>query len=256
MKKSLIMISVAVLALVFLQSLITPLALAAKKNVIIGYYTKPGKQDEDDIRAKGGKVKHRYGIVPAIAAEVEEAEVDKIRKQSKVKYVEPDYTVHAIAIPTDPMYSNLWGMRKIQAPEAWDMGRTGSHSVVIAVIDTGVDYNHEDLAANMWENVKELGGISGMDDDGNGKVDDIYGYDFYNNDSDPWDDHGHGTHCSGTIGAMANNDKGVVGVNWNVKIMALKFLGGSASGPYIRCSGSPGLYLEYEAGRYQCDRVQ
>ena len=113
----------------------------------------------------------------------------------------------------------------IDAPEAWDI-TTGSSSVVVAVIDEGVDYNHEDLAANMWINPGEV--LDGNDTDGNGYIDDIYGWDFYNDDNtvfDPADGDDHGTHVSGTIGAEGDNGVGVVGVNWQVNIMVLKFLG-------------------------------
>ncbi|MDC0358172.1 S8 family serine peptidase [Oligoflexia bacterium] len=144
---------------------------------------------------------------------------------------EPDVIWETSVVGNDLLYEQLWGMDKIQAPSAWNISQ-GSHEVVVAVIDTGVDYTHPDLAANMWANPGEIAG-NGLDDDGNGYVDDIHGIDTYNNDSDPMDDHGHGTHCAGTIGAVGNNNQGVVGVNWTVKIMALKFLskfgGGSTS---------------------------
>jgi subtilisin family serine protease len=112
----------------------------------------------------------------------------------------------------------------IDASEAWDIETGNSNEVVIAVIDTGVDYNHEDLAANMWLNEHELNGVVGVDDDGNGYIDDIKGWDFFSDDNDPDDENGHGTHCSGTIAAKGNNVKGVVGVSWNAKIMPLRFL--------------------------------
>src|SRR5206468_3746935 len=120
---------------------------------------------------------------------------------------------------------------KIGAPAVWNVA-TGDPDFVVGVIDTGVDYTHPDLAANMWTNPGEVEG-NGIDDDGNGYIDDIHGWDFINNDNDPMDDVDHGTHVSGTIGAVGNNGIGVTGVNWNVKIMALKFLGpngGSTSG--------------------------
>ena len=100
---------------------------------------------------------------------------------------------------------------------------------MVGVIDTGIDYNHPDLAANMWTNPGEIAG-NGIDDDGNGYVDDIHGYDFVNNDGDPMDDHCHGTHCAGTIGGVGNNGVGVAGVNWTVKLVALKFLDSGGSG--------------------------
>ena len=142
-------------------------------------------------------------------------------------------------IPNDPQFSSMYGLNNtgqtggtidadIDAPEAWNIN-TGTGRTIVAVIDTGVDYNHQDLAANMWHNLGETPG-DGIDNDGNGYVDDIYGYDFANNDADPMDDNGHGTHVSGTIGAVGNNGIGTTGVNWNTRIMALKFLDASGSG--------------------------
>lgn len=146
--------------------------------------------------------------------------------------------------PDDPDFGKLWGMRNtgsnepkgkvgiegadINALKAWEITK-GSRAIRIAVIDTGVDYNHPDLKSNMWINSKEIPN-NGIDDDGNGYIDDIYGYDFANNDSDPMDGNGHGTHCSGTIGAVHNNQTGVSGVMADVSIMAIKFLGDDGSG--------------------------
>ena len=120
------------------------------------------------------------------------------------------------------------GLLKIQAPAAWSIS-TGSAEVVVANLDTGVNYNHPDLAANMWRNPGEIAG-NGIDDDANGYVDDVYGIDTENDDSDPMDDHGHGTHTAGTIGAVGNNGIGVVGVNWNVRILPCKFIAASGTG--------------------------
>ena len=156
-----------------------------------------------------------------------------------VSYVEPDFVIAPAAIPNDPSFGSLWGLNNsgqsggvvdadIDAPEAWDT-TTGSRSVVIAVIDTGVDYTHRDLAANAWRNPGEIAG-DGLDNDGNGFADDVFGWDFANRDANPMDDNGHGTHVAGTIGAVGDNGTGVVGVNWQVSIMALKFLTGSGSG--------------------------
>ena len=151
-----------------------------------------------------------------------------------VAYVEPDYAISSSAVPNDPSFSRLWGLTNtgqsggtagadIDAATAWDT-TTGSDDVVIAVIDSGVDYTHPDLAGNIWTNPGEIAG-NGIDDDGNGYVDDIHGYDFYADDADPMDDDGHGTHVAGTIGAVGNNGIGISGVAWDVSIMALRFLG-------------------------------
>ncbi|UCD56167.1 MAG: S8 family serine peptidase [Candidatus Hydrogenedentota bacterium] len=161
----------------------------------------------------------------------------------EVSCVEPN-ALRAVKLePNDPYYDDgtLWGLHNdglsgtedadMDAPEAWDL-TTGAPTIVIAVVDTGVDYTHPDLAPNMWKNMPEYTGIPDFDDDWNGYVDDIYGIDAVNDDSDPMDDYvsldltlkGHGTHVAGTIGARGNNGFGVVGVNWNVKIMACKFL--------------------------------
>lgn len=143
-------------------------------------------------------------------------------------FCEPNYYVEASVVSSDPSNSDLYGMGLIGAPQAWDIS-TGNANNVVAVIDTGVDYNHPDLAANIWTNPAEIAG-NGIDDDGNGWIDDVHGINAYNNSGNPFDDNGHGTHVSGTIGAVGNNSLGVVGVNWNVKIMGLKFLGAGGGG--------------------------
>jgi len=119
-------------------------------------------------------------------------------------------------LPDDPMFARLWGMRNVEAPRAW--GSVTSSSVVVAVIDSGVAHQHPDLLGAMWINAAEASGTTGVDDDGNGYVDNIHGYDFANNDGDPMDDNAHGTHVAGTVGAVAD-DVGVVGMCWDIKIM-------------------------------------
>lgn len=164
-----------------------------------------------------------------------------LRMDPAVLYAEPDYQlmIDADRLPNDPGFSSLWGMNNtgqsggvvdadIDAPQAWGVS-VGGGSTLIAVIDTGIDYLHPDLAANIWTNPLEIAG-NGVDDDRNGYVDDTRGYDFANNDSDPFDDNGHGTHVSGTIAAVGNNSVGVAGVLWNAKLMALKFLDANGSG--------------------------
>src|SRR5690606_6064438 len=135
-----------------------------------------------------------------------------------VAFAEPDYRSYALATPNDPSYGELWGLHNtgqtagiadadIDAGEAWSSTQ-GNSGTLVAVIDTGVDYLHPDLSANIWTNPGEIAG-DGVDNDHNGYVDDVHGYDFINNDGDPMDDHGHGTHVAGTIGAVGNNGIGV-----------------------------------------------
>jgi len=158
--------------------------------------------------------------------------VKECSQSGNVEYAEPNYIYKASVIPNDPRFSQLYGMTKIGAPQAWDK-QTGSKSVIVGVIDTGTDTDHDDLKANIWANPGETGGgkeNNGVDDDGNGFVDDVHGWDFINNDNNPFDDNDHGSHTSGTIGAVGNNNEGVVGVNWNVSIMPLKFLAANGSG--------------------------
>ncbi len=172
--------------------------------------------------------------------------VNPIKEQNVIskKLLKSPFTDFTAATPDDPSFGKLWGLRNtgsnepngsagvegadVNALKAWDITK-GSRAVRIAVIDTGVDYTHPDLKANMWVNTKEIPG-NGIDDDGNGFIDDVYGYDFANNDSNPMDGNGHGTHCSGTIGAVHDNKIGVAGVMSDVQIMAVKFLGDDGSG--------------------------
>ena len=166
-----------------------------------------------------------------------------VSRLSKLKdhilVVEPDHIMTAQASPNDASFSTLWGMHNtgqsggttdadIDAPEAWDLS-TGSHSVIVAVIDTGIDQTHPDLMANLWTNPGEIAD-NGIDDDSNGYVDDIRGWDWVNSDNNPNDDNGHGTHCAGTIGGSGNNGTGVSGVCWEVSLLGLKFLNSAGIG--------------------------
>lgn len=168
-----------------------------------------------------------------------------------VEYVEPNYIYRAEKTPNDPDFGKLWGLKNvgqsdgkqtgvagvdIDVEKAWDI-TTGSDDVLVAVIDTGMDYNHSDLKDVVYTNQAEANGKDGVDDDNNGYVDDVHGMNFVTDNKptgNPLDDHGHGSHCSGTIGARGNDGKGIVGVNWNVKILPVKFLskdgGGSLEG--------------------------
>lgn len=146
-----------------------------------------------------------------------------------VQYAEENFIYQPIAIPDDPLYPQLWGLPKISAPDAWDI-TTGDPSVVIADTDTGADYNHVDLAANVWVNQGEICN-NGIDDDNNGYIDDCIGWNFFNGTNDPIDQTalggGHGTNTAGIMGAVGNNGIGVTGVMWNAQIMILKMGNGS-----------------------------
>jgi subtilisin family serine protease len=156
------------------------------------------------------------------------------------KSVEPDFAVWNNVTPNDTSFNQLWGLNNtgqtggtadadIDAPEAWNTFTGAGSNVVIGIIDTGINYNHPDLAANVWTNPGEVAGDN-IDNDNNGYVDDIHGWDFINNDNDPMDDNGHGTHVSGTIAGVGNNSVGVTGVSWGAKLMGLKFLSAGGSG--------------------------
>ena len=184
----------------------------------------------------------RHGVDRLYTAHVEqdlEQALAELNADPRVEYAEPNYIVHADEIPDDTNYGILWGLDNtgqssgtadadIDARETWDITTDGS-GIVVGVIDTGIDYTHPDLASNIWTNPGEIDG-NNIDDDGNGYIDDIHGWDWVNNDNDPMDDNSHGTHVAGTIGAIGNNSEGVVGVSWTAHIAALKFLDASGSG--------------------------
>lgn len=149
--------------------------------------------------------------------------LSKLSQANNIEYIEPDFKVYAIGTPTDPSLSRQWAHQVVKSFQAWDITE-GLESTVVAVVDTGIDYNHQDLQNSVWQNPQDP--INGKDDDGNGIVDDNHGVDYYNRDGDPMDDGSHGTHVSGTIAAQANNGVGGAGQAPKVKIMALKFLGG------------------------------
>src|SRR2546425_7079300 len=143
-----------------------------------------------------------------------------LNAQPDVIYAEPNYILHADRTPNDPQYGSQYGWPKISAPQAWDV-TTGSSNVVVGLIDQGIDINHSDLQPNIWTNPVP-GSISGI-------TGDLHGYSFVDNSGTiPPEDHA--THVAGTIGAVGNNNRGVVGVNWNVKLMSLRFLDGVGNG--------------------------
>ena len=167
-----------------------------------------------------------------------QAVLDACAGSSLVEYAEPIYIYSIAAVPNDPYYNSSgtwgqqyddqWGLKNIQAEKAWNISR-GNNNVIVAVVDTGVDYTHPDLNANIWSNPDEIPG-NGIDDDGNGYIDDTLGWDFIDNNNDPKDTHGHGTHLSGIIAAVGDNGQGITGVCWQAKIMVIKGLTDSGTG--------------------------
>jgi subtilisin family serine protease len=183
--------------------------------------------------------------------------VARLEPRDDVRYVEPNYVVRADATPNDSRLSQLWGLHNtgqtvngvagtadadVDAPEAWDL-TTGSANVTVAVLDSGIAYDHPDLAPNVWVNTDEVAG-NHIDDDGNGFVDDRRGWDFIAADNDPMDEQGHGTHVAGTIGARGNNDVAgngntdIAGVAWNVRLMPLRVLDGEGAGTFAELIGA------------------
>lgn len=186
---------------------------------------------ERQLGAKGlFAVSAPAGLTPAAALQA-------LHSLPGSQLVEPDLLYYADALPNDPQFNTMWGLRNtgqsggvagidINAPSAWDL-TTGNGTQIVGIIDSGVDYTHPDLAANIFVNPGEIAG-NGMDDDANGYVDDVNGYNFLQSNNDPMDVRGHGTHVAGTVGAVGNNGVGVSGVSWNVKILPLK-VGGATS---------------------------
>ena len=181
-------------------------------------------------------------MVPGLELIATSMPIEQVRKRlaarSDVAFVEPDCIVHIDQSPNDPGFGQQWALDNtgqsggtpgadIDAAAAWDV-RTDASGVTVAIIDTGMDLDHPDLAANLWTNPGEVAG-NGKDDDHNGYVDDVHGWDFVNNDAVPEDDNGHGTHVAGTIGARGNNGVGVSGVAWSVRLMPLKAFNAAGS---------------------------
>lgn len=193
-----------------------------------------------------GKGLGPVGAMPSGNPQPDLLELSKsLRASGLFEYVEPDYILQADVVPTDPAFADgrLWGLHNtgqngglpdadLDAPEAWNL-TVGSTNVIVAVIDTGIRPTHVDLAAQMWRNPGEIPG-NGVDDDGDGYVDNVHGINAITGSGDSADDHGHGTHVAGTIGAAANNGRAQVGVCWQVRLMACRFMAcrsdGGASG--------------------------
>lgn len=191
-------------------------------------------------RSLGPMRPHRVMLEKGLSVD---SAIARFKADPNVQYAEPNYRIRASAIPTDTDFALQWGLNNtgqtigiltgaadsdIDAPEAWDI-RTDASGIIVAVIDSGVQYLHPDLTPNIWTNSLETDGNL-TDDDGNGYIDDTWGWDFTNNDNIPEDDFGHGTHIAGIVGAVGNNGVGVSGVAWGVKLMTLKVMDSTGSG--------------------------
>ncbi len=183
---------------------------------------------------------------------------------SEVDYAEPDYIVSIRGplgvTPNDALYARQWGLKNdgtfplgnvvagidINAENAWTITQ-GSTNVVEAIIDTGGKLDHPEFAGRLWTNSGETGG-NNSDDDGNGFVDDVHGWDFINNDNDATDDHGHGTNVAGIVGATGNNSIGYAGVDWNCKLMILKALDDQGFGSWSAIAGA--VYYAVDNGAH------
>jgi len=165
--------------------------------------------------------------------------IRRLNADPSVVYAEPNPTIEVQRTPNDPMFLEQWALRntgQVGGVAGADLGMAevwedvlGSPQMIVAVIDSGIDYLHEDLVSNMWVNPREVPG-NHTDDDGNGLIDDIYGYNFLDENGDPKDYEYHGTHVAGIIGAKGNNGIGITGISWNVKLMAIKITGNSGTG--------------------------
>lgn len=197
--------------------------------LLLSYEGRNRKPSEATLQAAGLQLVEDYERGSFLLVEpdgnITAETVDALLSDDAVVYAAPDYTMTvapvapvaapppriAAAQPNDPLLQNLWGMQNIGATKVWPVVHEAPN-VIVAVIDTGVDYNHSDLKANMWTR--------------NGS----HGFDFFDDDDDPMDEQNHGTHCAGTIAGVGNNGVGVVGVSWRTQIMALRFLGPDGSG--------------------------
>ncbi len=229
----------------FLALILVPHFVLAQSAVSGEWVIQFKSENKTHVKALARKQNLKVRMINEKTALIQSSSMASVLKIDGVERVEPNYIYHITKTANDPFYSSLWGLKNtgqadtsstlgtagvdINVEKAWDLN-TGSKKVVVAVIDTGVDFKIPDLQNNSWTNLAEVNGIVQVDDDKNGYIDDIHGFNFVSNTADATDDNGHGSHCSGTIGAHGNDGVGVAGINWDVSIMALKFISSDGTG--------------------------
>lgn len=221
--------------------------------VIVRFRSGTSEHSRQTARSVLGAVFNKS--LPLIDAELWSVQEDphveaaRLAAEPDVLYAEPDYLQRADRIPNDPRFGEQWSLDNtgqtqgapdadIDAPEAWDLGL--GNPILLGIIDTGIDSLHPDLAANLWTNPGEIPG-NGLDDDSNGYIDDIHGWDFVQWDNQPFDENGHGTHVAGIAAAIGNNGIGVAGVHWSAQLVPLRFLNADGVGS----TSSAVLALQY-----------
>jgi subtilisin family serine protease len=255
MKKALLLIGLSIFVLILSSALQTPDKIAyVEGEVLVKFRPSASAQTVSSVasRVEATAVTRILNTdlrkIKFAKTKQVESVVQTLQSLPEVEYAEPNYIYYALNTPNDPSFDELWGLENtgqsgglagadISAVQAWDV-TTGSDEVIVGIVDTGIDYQHEDLAANIyknpgedaWANPNDPTSGNGIDDDGNGKVDDWIGWNFIDETNVAKDDNMHGTHVAGTVGAVGNNGKGVVGVNWKVKLVPLKFLDYDGSG--------------------------
>ncbi len=225
--------------LVLLISFLIAVAKPYKDEVIV--YFKDGVSSQSISGLSIKKINGKKAVIKLPKNKDMKEFLKDLKKRSDILYAVPNYIIKKQLVPNDPMYKDQWYLKKINIENAWDIS-TGSSTVYVAVLDTGVDYNHEDLKDNIWLNQGETIGVDSnnnglddgcendVDDDNNGYIDDCYGFNAVAGKGSALDDDGHGTHVSGEIGAIGNNNVGIAGINWNVKIVPCKFLDSNGYG--------------------------